>query len=128
VHAAGARWDATGVSARAVDWLRVAELLMHDGRFEGTQVVQPGWIPTHLPLVVGPEADTPAGRELIRLRGPGATRLWLVPRVDLIILRIADAPPAGSEVDESLARRVISTIKDHPATGGRSINDLVPGH
>jgi hypothetical protein len=128
VHAASARWTSSGVSARGVDWLRVAQLLMHDGRFEGTQVVQAGWIPGHLGLVTGPDAETPAGREQIRLRGAGATRLWLVPRLDLAILSLADAPPAGTEVDESLVRRVITTIRDLPATGGHGLNDLVPGH
>ncbi len=44
IHAGPARWSPAGVSARGVDWLRVAELLLHDGRFEGTQVVRAGWI------------------------------------------------------------------------------------
>ncbi|MGH8213510.1 MAG: hypothetical protein ACREPP_09830, partial [Rhodanobacteraceae bacterium] len=43
LNAAPARWSEQKLRARAIDWLRVAELLLHDGRFEGTQVVPSGW-------------------------------------------------------------------------------------
>jgi CubicO group peptidase (beta-lactamase class C family) len=125
IHAATARWIAPDVRARAVDWLRVAELLLHDGRFEGSQVVQAGWISTHLNLVTG--AEGPVADEL-SLRGTGSTRLWLVPRLDLAILRVAPAPPTGTAVDEALARTLANTLRDRPHTGGNTLNDIVPGH
>jgi hypothetical protein len=55
-------------------------------------------------------------------------RLWLAPRLDVAILRVAAAPPPGAPVDETLARTIISALRDRPATGGSSLNDLVPGH
>ena len=91
MHAAPARWIAPDVSARAVDWLRVAELLLHDGRFEGSQVVQAGLDPNA--LAPGDRLGGTPCRPNGALRGPGATRLWLVPRLDLAILRVAPAPP-----------------------------------
>ncbi len=129
LHAAPAYWTSSGVSARCVDWLRVGELLLHDGRFEGTQVVQPGWIARHATqLFVGPGADSPAGSGWLSLHGPGSTRLWLAPRLDVAILRVAATPPPGVAVDETLPRTIINTLRDRPATGGSGLNDLVPGH
>ena len=117
-----------GVSARCVDWLRVGELLLHDGRFEGTQVVQPGWVARHCDSAVGAGVAVARCRRVLSLHGPGATRLWLAPRFDVAILRVAAAPPPGAAVDETLARTIINTLRDRPATGGSSLNDLVPGH
>jgi hypothetical protein len=128
LHAAPAYWTSSGVSARCVDWLRVGELLMHDGRFEGTQVVQPGWIARHNTQLFGSGADSTVGSGWLTLHGPGSTRLWLAPRFDLAILRVAAAPPPGAAVDETLARTIINTLRDRPATGGSGLNDLVPGH
>jgi hypothetical protein len=128
LQAAPAYWTSSGVSARCADWLRVGELLMHDGRFEGTQVVQPGWIARHTTQLFGPGADSTGGNGSLTLHGPGATRLWLAPRLDVAILRVAAAPPPGVAVDETLARTIINTLRDRPATGGSSLNDLVPGH
>jgi len=108
--------------------MRVAELLLHDGRFEGTQVVRAGWIPAELRLVTGAAPEPPGAGTLLTLRGPGATRLWLAPRLDLAILRAAAAPVAGAAVDESLGRTLINTLRDRPSSGGNSLNDLVPGH
>jgi CubicO group peptidase (beta-lactamase class C family) len=128
LHAAPAYWSPPEVSARGADWLRVGELLLHDGRFEGTQIVQPGWIVRHSSALFGPDTASPAGAELLSLHGSGATRLWLAPRPDIAILRVAATPPPGVAVDETLARTIINTLRDHPASGGSSLNDLVPGH
>jgi hypothetical protein len=128
LHAAPAYWSPPEVSARSTDWLRVGELLLHDGRFEGTQIVPPGWIARYSPALFGRDVGFPAATGLASLRGPGSTRLWLAPRTDLAILRVAAAPPPGVAVDEALARTIINTLREHPSTGGSSLNDLVPGH
>jgi hypothetical protein len=128
LHAAPAYWTSTGISARCVDWLRVGELLLHDGRFEGTQVVQPGWIARHATQLFGAGVDSPLGSGWLSLQGPGSTRLWLAPRFDVAILRVAAAPLPGAAVDEALARTIANTLRDRPATGGSGLNDLVPGH
>lgn len=128
LNAAPARWLSPGVNARADDWLRVAELLMHDGRFEGTQIVPPGWVARHANLLSGPGAEPLTAGGVTGLRGPGATRLWLVPRFDVAILRVAGAPAPGGTIDETLAHTIVSALRDRPATGGASLSDLVPGH
>jgi len=128
LHAAPAYWTSSGVSARCVDWLRVGDLLLHDGRFEGTQVVQPGWVARHSSQLFGSGVQSPAATEFLTLHGPGSMRLWLAPHLDVVILRVAGAPPTGAAIDETLARTIINTLRDRPATGGSSLNDLVPGH
>ncbi len=128
LHAGPAYWSSGVVRARCVDWLRVAELLLHDGRFEGTQIVQPGWIERHSVDLYGTGVESLGGTGLRKLNGPGATRLWLAPRLDVAILRVGGPPPAGVAVDETLARTIINTLRDRPATGGSTLKDLVPGH
>jgi hypothetical protein len=128
LNATPARWLSPGLRARATDWLRVAEMLMHDGRFEGRQVVQSGWVAAHMSQMSGSGVTPPLAGGMIRLRGPGATRLWLAPSLDLAVLRVNAAPPAGAALDESLARTIINEIRDRPASGGSSLHDLVPAH
>jgi hypothetical protein len=128
LHAAPAFWTPGGLSARGVDWLRVGDLLLHDGRFEGTQVVQPGWVARHSTLLFGPAASLPSASGLLALRGPGSVRLWLAPRLDLVILCVAGAPPPGAAADDTVAHAIVNTLHDRPAAGGSSLNDLVPGH
>ena len=143
----------SALSARAIDWLRVAGLLLHDGRFEGTQVVPSGWVARMLPRREGGSeqmgwglypgsaaggAEPFASDGVYYLRGPGATRLWLVPRLDLAILRAtaggdgadgADGVDGGAAGDETrLPNRVIRAVRDRPQSGGVSLRDLVPGH
>ena len=129
LNAAPARWLAPGVRARASDWLRVAGLVLQDGRFEGTQVVPPGWVARLGGTPPASGAEPFAAGEVVLLRGAGATRLWLVPRLDLAILSVADAQPPGAAVDETrLPRMVMRSLRDLPAAGGAGLNDLVPGH
>jgi hypothetical protein len=130
LNAAPAQWSPTGMRARGIDWLRVAELLLHDGRFEGTQVVPSGWV-QRLP---GPQAavgaEPFADGTMYRLRGRGATRLWLSPRFQLAILCVADASqaPALAADETRLPNMVIRALRDRPGASGTGLNDLVPGH
>jgi hypothetical protein len=130
LNAAPAQWSPAGVSARSVDWLRVAELLLHDGRFEGTQVVPAGWV-QRLPrpqAAVG--AEPFADATMYRLRGRRATRLWLSPRFDLAILCVADAgsAPALAADETRLPNMVIRALHDRPGVNGTGLDELVPGH
>ncbi len=128
LNAASAQWSAGTVRARASDWLRVAELLLHDGRCEGTQVVPPGWVARLGQPRVTPGARAFAAADMYYLRGPGATRLWLAPRFDLLVLRVARASP-GDVVDETrLPNMIIRALRDRPNARGGSLSDLVPGH
>jgi hypothetical protein len=128
LNAGPARWLSPGLHARATDWLRVAELLMHDGRFEGRQIVARGWVAGHMSQISGPAIQAPMVGGMIRLRGAGATRLWLVPSLDLAVLRVSAAPAPGAPVDEALARTISNEVRDRPASGGSSLRDVVPGH
>ncbi|HLQ13431.1 MAG TPA: hypothetical protein VK130_09340 [Steroidobacteraceae bacterium] len=141
LNAAAARCTGEQISARAVDWLRVAELLLHDGRFEGTQIVPAGWVLQMRPSVRGGDRDGTglhgklatsgaepfASDDTFFMRGPGGTRLWLAPRLDLAILRIE-----GSGDDRTgearLPNALIRALRDRPPSTGVDLRELVPNH
>ena len=121
--------------ARPGDWLRVAELLIADGRFEGTQVLPAGWA-RRLQQPVDADAGrafgvwlAPAVRgaepmlagDALMIRGPGRTRLWIVPRQLLAILLVdqrSDAPGAGDE----------TRLREGFTGANQGIGELVPNH
>jgi len=88
------------VRARVADWIRLGELLAHDGVFAGSQLTPPRYVslmfkPTH--------KDSPRGfftrvdgdfaaQDVAWLEGTNQQRLWIVPSLRLSILRIGDAP------------------------------------
>jgi hypothetical protein len=137
--------------ARLIDWMRVASLLVGDGRFEGKQVLPAGWVqrmarPLSLdavrgfglqlaPAAHGAEPFATAG--VLFLRGPGHWRLWLVPSLKLVVLFGAAAPTAGSGAGRSddwdetrLANLVIRAVSDRPVQPGdvTDLQRLVPAH
>jgi hypothetical protein len=130
LNAAPAQWSPAGMRARSGDWLRVAELLLHDGRFEGTQVVPAGWVQRlpHPQAAVGAEPFVDG--TMYRLRGRGATRLWISPRFELAVLCVADAggAPMLAADETRLPNMVIRALRDRPGASGTGLNDLVPGH
>jgi len=129
LNAAPARWLAPGVRARSSDWLRVAGVLLHDGSFEGTQVVPAGWVARLGATRPASGAEPFAAGEVLLLRGADAALLWLAPRLDLAMLCVVGAAPPGAMVDETrLPRMIMRSLRDLPATGGAGLNDLVPGH
>src|SRR5690606_12896142 len=90
-------------TARVADWMRVAELLAHDGVFEGNQFTPPGYVQTMLSPA---RKDAPHGfftrvdgqfaaRDVSWLEAEGKTRMWIVPSLRLTILRVGDEPPAS---------------------------------
>ena len=141
LNAAPARCRGLQISARAVDWLRVAELLLHDGRFEGTQVAPAGWVLRMRPSAtsgdrpgtglhgkaVTPGAEPFASDDAFFMRGPGGTRLWLVPRLDLAILSFGGS--AADRADETrLPNALIRALRDRPPSTGVDLRNLVPNH
>ena len=137
--------------ARVQDWMRVAGLLVGDGRFEGKQVLPAGWTqrmarPLSLDAVRGfglQLAPAAHGAEpfatpgVLFLRGPEHWRLWLVPTLKLAVLFGAAAPtPAtgaarAADWDETrLANLVIRAVSDRPPQPGdlTDLQRLVPGH
>ena len=126
LNAAPARWSESQVSARAVDWLRVAELLLHDGRFEGTQVLPSGWA-AHVHLLhTAPGAEPFADNDMRYLNGRGATRLWLSTRFDLAIFSVSGKALSADET--RLPNMIVRALRERPGVTGTSLNDLVPGH
>jgi CubicO group peptidase (beta-lactamase class C family) len=95
-------------TARLGDWMRVAELLAHDGVFEGNQFTPPGFVK----LMLSPaRKDAPHGfftrvdgqfaaRDVAWLEAEGRQRLWVVPSLRLTIMRVGDEPPASLGFDE----------------------------
>jgi CubicO group peptidase (beta-lactamase class C family) len=131
--------------ARAGDWLRVAALMIEGGRFEGTQVVPPEW----LARIATPLADDPgrgfgiwlapaargaepfAAPKVVFLRGPGQTRLWLMPTLDLAVLLVDDARPVpgAAPFDETrLPNLVIRALRAQQPTTTQGLGSLVIGH
>jgi CubicO group peptidase (beta-lactamase class C family) len=128
LDAAPARWLDPGMRARASDWMRVAGLLLHDGRFEGTQVVPVGWI-ARLGAPRGPVGAEPFRQGEAFMFHGGATLLWLVPHADLAILYVDGSPAAGFALDETrLPRMILRALREQGAAGGARLDELVPGH
>jgi len=134
--------------ARLLDWMRVATLLLEDGRFEGTQVVPRGWVQHMLrPISIdgqrglgvelappGQPAEPFAAGGVFWLRGAGRWRIWLVPPLRLAILFDAAAPAASgprSLWDETrLPNPLIRAAADRPSPQNDVplLQRLVPGH
>ncbi len=127
--------------ARAIDWLRVAELLMNGGRFEGIQAVPETWVKQMLaPAAPGADhgfgillgkaargAAPLASDDVVFLRGAKHDRLWMVPSLRLAVLVIAPGAEDRMWDETQLPNLVISAVKDRPPSG-TSLNELVPGH
>ncbi|HEY6453254.1 MAG TPA: hypothetical protein VIX87_11715 [Steroidobacteraceae bacterium] len=133
--------------ARVLDWMRVATLLVDDGRFEGKQLVPPDWVrriarPVSADLHHGFGVELAAaahGAEpfaadgVFFARGPGRWRLWLVPSLRLAVLFGAQAPASAGPApwDETrLPNLVIRAVSDGPQPPGDAtpLQRLVPGH
>jgi CubicO group peptidase (beta-lactamase class C family) len=94
--------------ARLGDWMRVGELLANDGVFEANEFAPPRYVttmltPTHRDSPVGyfTHVDgTFATRDVARLESQGRQRLWVVPSLKLVILRVGGDP--GDDWDEAM--------------------------
>lgn len=145
-----------GFLVRQGDWLRVAELLLQNGRYQGSEVVDPRWVPQLLrPSKVNSDygaylrlgARTAPGMtsydagDLFVIQG-GGTRLWLIPSLQLAILRTGDPPPGQADVqtvananadawdDARIPNLILHGTRDFvPATRtGAGISTIVPHH
>jgi len=133
-----------GFSARQGDWLRVAELLMNNGNFRGDEVLSPRWVPELLKPAPSNErygsyirlgsAQVPgvapyASRDLLVVEG-GGNRMWLIPSLQIAILRTGDALPADWD-DSRIPNLVMNGTRDFvPAAArpGADLRMLVPNH
>jgi hypothetical protein len=130
--------------ARLLDWMRVACVLLDDGRFEGKSVVPAGWIARmrHPASASGTDgfgielapaahgAEPFASDDVFFVRGPGRWRLWLMPTLDLGVL-FGSQSAAATDWDETrLANLVIRAVAERPEqrSSGSQLQQLVPGH
>jgi hypothetical protein len=133
--------------ARIVDWLRVAIVLLDDGRFEGKTIVPPGWVERmHHPVsadgtvgfgielaAAAHGAERLAADDAFFLRGPGHWRLWLMPALKMAVLFGAKSSGADEPApwDETrLPNLVIRAVSEPPTqrSVGSQLQQLVPGH
>ncbi len=134
--------------ARQGDWIRVGELLVKDGNYRGEEVIRPGWVARMLvparsnaaygsyvrlgkATVAGTE--TYAADDVFVVDGNGGNRLWLVPSMHLVILRMGSLKGhAGADWDDArIPNLIIRGAQDYRpplARPGADISTIVPGH
>jgi CubicO group peptidase (beta-lactamase class C family) len=150
-HAGGTAHASCCLRTQLGDWMRIGQLLANDGRFEGEQVLPPGWVRTMLtpskanprfgyqvwrgePFVPGEDSSEPyALDDAFVLKGNGKTRLWLVPSLSLIILRVGtDNEGSASWDDSRIPNLIVRGASDYRPKGATSgdvnIKNLVPNH
>jgi CubicO group peptidase (beta-lactamase class C family) len=133
-----------GFFARQGDWLRVAELLLQNGNYQGDEVIVPRWVPQLLqPVKSNPNYGSyvrlgtrpapgmsPYATEDVFVVEGGGNRLWLVPSVQIAILRTG-GQPASDWDDGRIPNLIIRGAHDFvPAAArpGADIRQLVPNH
>ena len=133
--------------ARQGDWIRVAELLLGEGNYRGSEVIHPGWVqlmraPAHhntdYGMYVRLGAHVPAGTEpyaaadTYLVDGGGGNRLWLVPSMQIAVLRMGGLPHgAQAAEDVRLPNLIVTGARDfvpRAARPGADISAIVPGH
>jgi CubicO group peptidase (beta-lactamase class C family) len=117
----------SGLHLSARDFARLGYLLAHDGQWQGKQVVPQEWLQqaTRSSQSLNPSygytfwVNTDGvlwpslPRDAFAFRGYGANRCYVVPSLDLVVVRIGDAPPNWGE--ESLLPAVMGAVLDAPA-------------
>src|SRR5262249_19543330 len=116
--------------ARQGDWIRLGELLVSGGHYQGDEIVSPRWIPqllaptkanpaygSYLKVKAGKSSEAYAAPDVFLVEGRG-NRMWLVPSMALVILRTGDSLGAGWE-DSRVPNLIIRGARDYvPARPG----------
>jgi hypothetical protein len=127
LNARSARLIGGRVHARAMDWLRVALLLLGGGQFEGTEISNATRVADVHYESAAPSGEALAHRDARELRAPGGVMLWLVPSLQLAVLH-GGGTVAGA--DTLLINQLIRGVEDRDdhAVEHALLNQLVPGH
>ena len=111
--------------ARIGDWMRVGELLLNNGIYEGNELMPPHYAelmmkPVHKDAPRGyfTRVDGSFADKVVWLDGSNHQRLWIVPALRLTVLRVGDAASKGW--DEAM-------IPDSIIRGTRGWHPPVPG-
>jgi CubicO group peptidase (beta-lactamase class C family) len=133
--------------ARQGDWIRVAELMLHDGNYRGAEVIHPGWLQlmrtparsnpdygmyVRLGAHVPPGSEPYAAADTYLIDGGAGNRLWLVPSMQIAVLRMGGMPRGVRAAEEArLPNLIVSGARDfvpRAAHPGADISAIVPGH
>jgi CubicO group peptidase (beta-lactamase class C family) len=91
------------------DWLRVGELLVQDGIYQGTEIVPPGWVRQMSAVsaaakttgwVVRSDGDY-AARDVFRVEAAGKQRIWFIPSLQVVIVRTGEEPDSAKGWDDA---------------------------
>jgi CubicO group peptidase (beta-lactamase class C family) len=144
-HEAGAAHVDRGFIAQQGDWIRVGELITGNGRYQGDEILSPRWIPQLLqPCAANsnygsyvrlgahstPGITSYAVPDTLILQG-GGHRLWIIPSMQLVILRTSERPAAGDWDDARIPNLIASSARDYvppAARPGADLRQLVPNH
>lgn len=98
------------VRARVGDWMRIGEMLANDGVFEGNQYTPPRFV--NLMLKAAHKESTRgfftrvdgefASPDVAWLDGHDQQRMWIVPSLRLVVLRLGSEASGGKEWDERM--------------------------
>ena len=151
---AGAPRAGCCLRARRGDWIRIAELLVSEGRFEGEQILPPGWVRAMLapskanknfgyqvwlgqPFAAESSSagatEPYAADDVYLLKGAGKSQLWLVPSLGLSILRTGTNSENDKDWDDArVPNLIIRGTRDFvpraAAPGSPDARSLVPNH
>ncbi len=131
--------------ARQGDWIRVGELLANNGRYQGDEIMPPGWVaqmlgPTKGNSTYGSYVKVSAGKtvgepyaasDAFLVEGRGY-RLWIVPSMQLVIFRAGPATRGAPAWDDArIPNLIIRGARDYvppQARPGVNLKNLVPNH
>ncbi len=135
-----------GFLARQGDWMRIADLLLHNGRYQGAEVIVPRWLPQllqpsaanrnyaayfHLGNHAAPGMTPYLAPDTYVAEG-GGHRLWLVPSLQLAILCAARGEHRPADWDDGrIPNLIVRGTRDFvPAAArpGTDLRQLVPNH
>jgi hypothetical protein len=115
--------------ARIEDWMRVGELLLNQGTYEGNELMPPRYgelmmTATHKESPRGffTRVDGQFADKVVWLDGSDKQRLWIVPSLKLTVLRIGGEPSSGWDeamIPDSIIR---GTSGWHPPVPGQNVD------
>jgi len=129
------------------DWIRIGQLLLHDGNYRGDELIRPGWVTlmrapsrsdpdfgayVRLGAHPAPGREPYASRDVYVVGGAGGNRLWLVPSMDIAILCTGDRRGRPKDWDDTrVPNLIVAGARDYlppAALPGADLSAIVPGH